>query len=54
MEFDEGRVAVFGETGAFTSQIQRGTNLIGFSNPKGNENEEFVLSTLRWLAGYKP
>jgi hypothetical protein len=54
MDYGKGRVAIFGETGAFTSQIRDGNILMGFVDPVADQNEEFVLATLRWLAGYKP
>lgn len=53
-EFGEGRVAVFGETGAFTSQIIDGVVGFGMGSPDAPQNEEFVLSVLRWLAGHNP
>lgn len=54
LELGKGRVAVFGETGGFTSQSQDGRPPFGLSSPLADENAEFVLSTMRWLAGYQP
>lgn len=54
MEFGKGRVAVFGETGGFTGQVIDGTRNFGFNTKDGEENPEFILSTLRWLARYSP
>lgn len=54
LEYGKGRMAVFTEAGGFTAQIVRGVNKFGFNTPEGSENPEFVLSVLRWLAGYTP
>jgi len=54
LKYGKGRVAIFGEAGGFTSQIFNKTNLMGFIHPQGKENPEFVLSTMRWLSGFKP
>lgn len=54
LEFGKGRVAIFGETGGFTSQLVDGTIRFGMGNPEAPQNEEFVLSVLRWLARYEP
>lgn len=54
MEFGKGRIALFGETGGFTGQVIDGTRRFGFNTKEGEENPEFILSTLRWLARYAP
>jgi len=54
MDFGDGRIAIFGETGAFTSQSQLGAAPFGLSDPEADENADFVLATLRWLVGFKP
>ncbi len=54
LEHGEGKVAVFGETGAFTSQVLDGDFFFGLGAAEAGQNEEFVLSVIRWLAGYKP
>lgn len=53
MEFGKGRLAIFGETGGFTSQSQLGAKPFGLSDPEADQNADFVLSTLRWLARFK-
>ena len=54
LEFGQGRIAVFGEAGGFSSQIRTGVDPVGFNHPDADQNEEFVLSTMRWLARFKP
>lgn len=54
LEYGEGRIAVFGEAGAFTAQIIDGTFEFGVNTPEGADNPEFVISTLRWLARFEP
>lgn len=54
MTFGEGRVAIFGEAGGFTAQRIDDGEPFGLTDPDADENAEFVLSTLRWLAGYHP
>ena len=52
-ELGKGRVAVFGEAGAFSAQIVNGATRIGFDTPEGADNPEFILALLRWLARYQ-
>lgn len=54
MEFGKGRLVIMGETGGFTAQIIVGRKSFGFENTEADENKEFILSTLRWLARYQP
>ena len=54
-DYGKGRIAVFGETAAFSAQLTRyGLAKAGFNTSEGAENPEFILSVLRWLARYKP
>lgn len=54
LRLGDGRLAVFGEAGAFTAQTMENGPPIGLAHPEAGENAEFVLATLRWLAGYRP
>lgn len=54
MEFGKGRVVFMGETGGFTAQLIAGSRPFGFENPEADENKEFILATMRWLARYQP
>lgn len=54
MEFGKGRVVFMGETGGFTAQIIAGASPFGFQNPEADENKEFILATMRWLARFQP
>jgi hypothetical protein len=51
-----GRVAVFAEAGMFTAQLGGGEPpaRIGFNAPEAAQNRQFILNTLRWLAGALP
>ena len=53
-EVGRGRIAFFGETGAFTAQYNRNGTAFGLSVPEADQNADFVLSVLRWLARYEP
>ncbi|MFK7901331.1 MAG: hypothetical protein AB8B49_00650 [Nitratireductor sp.] len=54
MEFGKGRVMFMGETGGFTAQILNNTEAYGFQSEEADENKEFILATLRWLAKFTP
>ena len=54
MTFGEGRVAIFGEAGGFTTQRIDDNEPFGLADPDADENAAFVLATLRWLADYRP
>lgn len=54
MEYGKGRLVIMGETGGFTAQIIEGRKPFGFENPEADENKEFILATMRWLARYQP
>jgi len=54
MQLGEGRIAIFGETGGFTVRMPEGLPPSGFSSPEADENADFILSTLRWLANFTP
>lgn len=51
-----GRLAVFAEAGMFTAQLGGGEPpaRIGFNAPEAAQNKQFILNTLRWLAGALP
>ena len=51
-----GRVAVFAEAGMFTAQLGGGEPpvRIGFNAPEASQNKQFILNTMRWLAGELP
>jgi len=53
MRYGKGRVAVFAEAGMFTAQRTKSepTVRIGFNATEAPQNKQFILSTLRWLAG---
>ena len=53
MTAGQGRVAIFGEAGGFTTQRIDDDEPFGLADPAADQNAEFVLSTLRWLAGYQ-
>ena len=52
LEVGGGRVAVFGEAGMFTAQVQgEEREPLGMNHPRASHNARFVLNVLRWLAG---
>jgi hypothetical protein len=50
MNFGRGKVAVFGEAGAFTAQIRNNGNPMGMNAPGAEDNAAFILKIMRWLA----
>jgi hypothetical protein len=57
MPFGKGRIAVFGEAGMFSAQVLRSSNLpfhFGFGAPGAEQNRQFILNLVRWLAGALP
>ena len=54
--FGKGRVAVFGEAGMFTAQIQTDppSSLIGFNATGAGQNKQFILNVMHYLAGILP
>lgn len=57
MPSGKGRIAVFGEAAMFSAQVVKGTNppFRGGFNAKGAEqNKQFVLNLVEWLAGVLP
>lgn len=53
LDFHEGRVAVFGEAGMFTSQIDiddDGRWKMGLDAKGAEQNEQFLLNTMHWLS----
>lgn len=57
MPVGKGRLAVFGEAAMFSAQIMRGGNppFRGGFNAKGAEqNKQFILNLVQWLAGILP
>lgn len=53
LETGMGRLALFTEASAFSAQIGNAGRTLGFNSAQGADNPEFVLSLLRWLAGYQ-
>jgi hypothetical protein len=50
-----GRVAVFGEAGMFSAQVQgEQRRPMGMNAPLAEQNAQFVLNVLRWLVGALP
>lgn len=54
MDFENGRLAVFGEAGGFTAQRIEDEDAFGLASPDADQNAEFALATLRWLARFEP
>jgi hypothetical protein len=56
LRYGAGRLAVFAEAGMFTAQLGGGEPpvRIGFNAPEALQNKQFILNTLRWLAGGLP
>ena len=53
LEFHKGRVAVFGEAGMFTSQIDiddDGEWKMGLTAKGSEQNEQFLINTMHWLS----
>lgn len=53
-DLGSGRLAVFGEAGAFTAQQIEGREPFGLTHPDADQNADFVLATMRWLARTAP
>lgn len=53
MRHGAGRLAVFGEAGMFTAQRNErdAEARVGFNAEHATQNRQFILNTLRWLAG---
>jgi hypothetical protein len=54
LEFYNGKVAVFGEAGMFTAQIdcdETGQWKMGMNAKGAEQNEQFLLNTMYWLTG---
>lgn len=59
MRYGAGRLAVFAEAGMFTAQVSATGSAaslatMGFNAPEAVQNKQFILNTLRWLAGALP
>ena len=57
MTFGKGRIAVFGEAAMFSTQIIPAFNppfKFGFNEPGSEQNNQFVLNLMHWLAGVLP
>jgi hypothetical protein len=52
-EVGAGRVAVFGEAGAFSAQILADGSKMGMNAVGAEENAPFALKVVRWLARYR-
>ncbi len=51
MEVGAGRIAVFGEAGAFSAQIGQNGRKFGMNAPDAADNARFILAVMAWLAG---
>jgi hypothetical protein len=52
LEVGRGRVAVFGEAAMFTAQVTGPERVpSGFRAPGAEQNKQFALDVVRWLAG---
>ena len=57
MPLGKGRVAVFGEAAMFSAQIMKQANPpmhFGFSAKGAEQNKQFILNLIQWLAGILP
>jgi hypothetical protein len=56
MPVGKGRLAVFGEAGMFSAQVDAHDRAvkIGFNAPEARQNKQFVLNVAHWLAGIVP
>lgn len=53
MQVGKGRLAVFGEAGMFTAQIQKSSGQavpMGMNAPHAEQNYRFILNLMRWLS----
>ena len=53
LDFDQGRVAVFGEAAMFTAQVAvDGSNRfpMGMNRPEAIQNQQFLLNIMHWLS----
>jgi len=48
LQYENGRIAVFGEASMFTAQIEKNKK-IGFGYPKAKQNIQFTLNIIHWL-----
>jgi hypothetical protein len=54
MDFGKGRVAMFGEAAMFSAQIAKQFHppvRVGFNGNGAEQNKQFVLNLMHWLAG---
>jgi len=51
LEYDKGRIAVFGEAAMFTAQIANGILKAGFNSETAPQNAIFLLNVMHWLSG---
>ena len=55
LRLGRGRVAVFGEAAMFSAQIKGAQQVpMGMNAPEAQQNPQFVLNILHWLAGLIP
>ncbi len=50
VNFDKGRIVIFGEAAMFTAQIQ-GENKVGMNQKSAFQNAQFLLNVIHWLDG---
>jgi len=56
LKFHRGKLAVFGEAGMFTAQVIKENDTLwkmGLNAEKAEQNEQFLLNIIHWLAGNK-
>lgn len=51
MSFGAGRLAVFGEAGAFSAQRYPDGSTQGMNDPRATQNKQFLLNVVHWLSG---
>ena len=49
LNFDKGKIAVFGEAAMFTAQIVNGRLKMGFNSEDAPQNAQFTLNLIHWL-----
>jgi hypothetical protein len=57
MPLGKGRIAVFGEAAMFSAQVFKGSNppfRAGFNAKGAEQNKQFLVNVVEWLAGILP
>lgn len=53
LAFGQGRLAVFGEAGMFTAQLNASGNPMGMNAAIARQNPQFLLNVVHWLSGVR-